>query len=160
LLLTPGLHFIFLDDLQWSSRTELNLIRKILCSPEKQNLLLIGAFRSNEVLPGDLLAVILDQLEEDPTVNMTTVALGPLDHESVRCIVSTTLIGHIDPIKDTLIERHQSKQPTMNHIDELTTLIYDKTEGNPFFVLQVGGTPFITTLEPPITALLTSLHSF
>ncbi|CAO3683748.1 unnamed protein product [Umbelopsis ramanniana] len=128
---------LFLDDLQWSSKTELNLIRKILCSPEKQHLLLIGAFRSNEVLPGDLLAVILDQLEEDPTVNMTTVALGPLDHESVRSIVSTTLIGHIDPIKHTLIERHQSKQPTMHNIHELTTLIYDKTEGNPFFVLQL-----------------------
>ncbi|KAI9287644.1 hypothetical protein BC943DRAFT_358163 [Umbelopsis sp. AD052] len=128
---------LFLDDLQWSSKTELNLIRKILCSPEKQNLLLIGAFRSNEVLPGDLLAVILDQLEEDPTVDMTTVALGPLDHESVRCIVSTTLIGHVEPIKHTLIERHQSRQPTMHHIHELTTLIYDKTEGNPFFVLQL-----------------------
>jgi predicted ATPase len=133
--------------LQWSSKTELNLIRKILCSPEKQHLLLIGAFRSNEVLPGDLLAIILDQLEEDPTVNMTTVALGPLDHESVRCIISTTLIGHTDPTKHTLIERHQSKQPTMHNIHELTTLIYDKTEGNPFFVLQVGFTTHTSTLD-------------
>lgn len=142
--------------MQWSSKTELNLIRKILCSPEKQHLLLIGAFRSNEVLPGDLLAVILDQLEEDPTVNMTTVALGPLDHESVRCIVSTTLIGHIDPIQHTAIERFQPKQPTMHNIQELTTLIYDKTEGNPFFVLQVGFTFHTPSLNKQLLAHLSS----
>jgi predicted ATPase len=124
--------------LQWSSKTELNLIRKILCSPEEQHLLLLGAFRSNEVLPGDLLAVILDQIQKDPNVNMETIDLGPLDHDSVRSIVSTTLIGHVGPISNPIVRHTQQHQPHLHNIEELITLIFNKTEGNPFFVLQVS----------------------
>lgn len=100
--------------------------------------MLLGAFRSNEVLPGDLLAVILDQIQKDPNVYMETIDLGPLDHESVRSIVSTTLIGHVGPISNPMVRRSQQHQPHLHNIEELITLIFNKTEGNPFFVLQVS----------------------
>ena len=100
--------------------------------------MLIGAFRSNEVSAGDLLSVLLDQLEDDPAVNMTTVSLGSLDLESVRCIVSTTLVGHVDPVEHIINESYQATLATTHNIHELTALIYVKTEGNPFFVLQVS----------------------
>jgi predicted ATPase len=130
--------FRFVDDLQWSSKTELNLIRKILCSPEKHHLLLLGAFRSNEVMPGDLLAVILDQIQNDSHVYMETIELGPLDLESVNSIVSTTLIGNVDPVKHVLIQHNEHHHITQRNIYEFTTLVYNKTEGNPFFVLQAS----------------------
>ncbi|KAJ2960527.1 hypothetical protein NQZ79_g4108 [Umbelopsis isabellina] len=123
---------LFLDDLQWSSKTELNLIRKILCNPESQHLLLIGAFRSNEVQPGDLLQVILDQLEQDTNVTVNTVELGPLKHRDVKSIIQATLLGHVESAH-TKGHRGQAE----NNIRDLTTLVYEKTEGNPFFVIQL-----------------------
>src|SRR6185436_13573703 len=40
---------LFLDDLQWLDEATLDLLEKILVEPEPQHLLLVGAYRDNEV---------------------------------------------------------------------------------------------------------------
>lgn len=83
--------------------------------------------------PGDLLQVILDQLEQDTNVTVSSVELGPLRHRDVKSIIQATLLGHVESTHTTG-HRRQAE----NNISDLTTLIYEKTEGNPFFVIQVS----------------------
>ena len=40
---------LFLDDLQWLDGATLDLLESILVDPEPQHLLLVGAYRNNEV---------------------------------------------------------------------------------------------------------------
>ncbi|MEO1592060.1 MAG: AAA family ATPase, partial [Cyanobacteria bacterium J06632_22] len=43
---------IFLDDLQWVDRASLDLIKQLLTETDRRHMLLIGAYRDNEVDPG------------------------------------------------------------------------------------------------------------
>ncbi|RUP48833.1 hypothetical protein BC936DRAFT_143881 [Jimgerdemannia flammicorona] len=131
--------FEFTHDLQWSSQTELQMIKKILYNPDSQCLLVIGAYRSNEVQSGHLLSLILNDIIADKKAKLHIIDLEPLKEVSVRQIVCATL--HCD---DTL-----SPETAVDIMDEdvrneersvvkLSRLIFDKTDGNPFFLLQVS----------------------
>ena len=43
---------LFLDDLQWLDPATLDLVEDVLTQPEVRHLLLIGAYRDNEVMAG------------------------------------------------------------------------------------------------------------
>lgn len=108
---------IFLDDLQWVDSASLHLIKLLMGELQTGSLLLIGAYRDNEVLPAHPLMLALEEISKvGATVN--TITLKPLSPQSLNQLVAETLNCAI-----------AIAQP-------LTKLIHQKTQGNPFFVTQ------------------------
>ena len=55
---------IFLDDLQWADLPSLNLVKRILENPRQDSILILGAYRDNEVEKGHPLLITLKQINE------------------------------------------------------------------------------------------------
>ncbi|MEG4226994.1 AAA family ATPase [Microcoleus sp. N9_B2] len=108
---------IFLDDLQWADSASLNLMQLLMNELESHYLLMIGAYRDNEVSPVHPLMLTLDTIAKaNATIN--TITLDPLSQGSLNQLVADTLNCHI-----------LSAQA-------LAELIALKTKGNPFFATQ------------------------
>ncbi|NEQ38778.1 MAG: AAA family ATPase [Okeania sp. SIO3I5] len=108
---------IFLDDLQWADSASLNLLKLLMSEREKGYLLLIGAYRDNEVFPAHPLMLTLDEIRKaEATIN--TITLAPLSEENINCLVADTLSCDLQVAKP------------------FTELVYQKTKGNPFFTTQ------------------------
>lgn len=108
---------IFLDDLQWADSASLNLLALLFDASESGHLLVLGAYRDNEVSPAHPLMLTLQGLQEqDRTLH--TLTLGPLAQSDVNQLVAKTLLC----------------APTM--ATPLSQLLYQKTGGNPFFTTQ------------------------
>ncbi|MEX8509854.1 MAG: AAA family ATPase [Leptothrix ochracea] len=105
---------IFLDDLQFSDVATLHLIRWLAAARDLQRVMLIGAYRSNEVGAGHPLRLMLNEVEGLRRVHAWP--LQPLDLASVEALVA-----------DTLSTDRASVQP-------LSALLHDQVEGNPFFL--------------------------
>lgn len=114
---------VFLDDLQWADAATLSLLEPLLTSDEIPCLLLMGAYRDNEVGPAHPLQRIFSSLEL-AAVELQSIALGPLQ-----------LPDLIPMIHDTLHCEITEAQP-------LAQLAFKNTAGNPFFVTQ-----FLKTLK-------------
>jgi PAS domain S-box-containing protein len=108
---------LFIDDLQWLDEATLDLIAQLITSPEIRHLLIVGAYRDNEVDELHPLTRMLRQVALT-TTRVTTISLSPLTTEHVAQLVQESL--RCDP-KDAL---------------SLASLIYEKTGGNPFFAIQ------------------------
>ncbi|MEG3973239.1 ATP-binding sensor histidine kinase [Microcoleus sp. herbarium8] len=108
---------LFLDDLQWADLASLKLIQLLMTDADSDYLLLIGAYRDNEVSPTHALMLTLEEIQKtQATVN--NIVLQPLTLNTVNLIVA-----------DTLKESERSQ--------ELSRLIFNKTQGNPFFMNQL-----------------------
>jgi len=108
---------IFLDDLQWADSASLKLIQLLTSDRSRHYLFLIGAYRDNEVFPAHPLMVTLADIQTTgATVN--TITLDPLERYHLNCLIA-----------DTLACSTALALP-------LTELIYQKTQGNPFFSTQ------------------------
>ena len=108
---------IFLDDLQWSDSASLKLLQLLIGEKDSQNLLVIGAYRDNEVSPAHPFMLAVAEMEK-AQVTVNTITLEPLSQADIN-----------DLIADTLICDRTLAQP-------LTELVYQKTKGNPFFATQ------------------------
>ncbi len=108
---------MFLDDLQWADSASLNLIKVLIGQRESGFMLLIGAYRDNEVSPAHPLILTLEEIKKAGTT-VNTITLAPLSQESLNSLVT-----------DTLQCPAAIAQP-------LTQLVYQKTQGNPFFSTQ------------------------
>jgi diguanylate cyclase (GGDEF)-like protein len=108
---------LFLDDLQWSDVPTLELLRRLVTSRELSHLLLIGAYRSNEVGAGHPLRLLLDDLQVRKGIR--ELPIGPLDRESVARLVA-----------DALDRKPEEARP-------LSDMLYDKAQGNPFFTNEL-----------------------
>jgi predicted ATPase/transcriptional regulator with GAF, ATPase, and Fis domain len=108
---------VFLDDLQWADASTLDLLRPLATSPELSHVLLIGAYRDNEVDPGHPLARALRTLDASG-VSRTLLELGAL-----------TLSDLVTLAADSLRVRAAQAEP-------LAELLERNTGGNPFFVIQ------------------------
>jgi predicted ATPase/GAF domain-containing protein len=106
---------IFLDDLQWADLASLKAIELIMSDERIQHLLLIGAYRDNEVSPVHPLAIAIETLQNTGT-NITNIALEPLKLAEINQLIADTLTQDLHIVKP------------------LTELIIGKTLGNPFFV--------------------------
>jgi PAS domain S-box-containing protein len=108
---------LFLDDVQWMDAATLELTENLVTEPEVQHLMLVGAYRDNEVNPSHPLMRTLEAIRK---------AGG-----SVQEIVVTPLrpadVGQL--IADSLQCEREIAQP-------LAQLVYEKTAGNPFFAIQ------------------------
>ena len=125
---------IFLDDLQWADSASLKLMQLLMSETDTRYLLLMGAYRDNEVFPAHPLMLTLDEIRKvgaglptsslqnqsmdkpAPTVNQITLA--PLDQPSLNQLIADTL-----------------SCPSERAIP-LTELVFAKTKGNPFFATQ------------------------
>lgn len=108
---------LFLDDLQWADLASLKLIQLLMTDSESQYFLLIGAYRDNEVSATHSLTLTIAELEK-AGVRINPIILQALTLETVSEMIS-----------DTLKEN--------KHSTELSRLIFNKTQGNPFFITQL-----------------------
>jgi PAS domain S-box-containing protein len=113
---------LFLDDLQWLDAATLDLLEHLVTHPEVRHLLLVGAYRDNEVGPAHPLLRTLAAIRAvDARVH--EIVLAPLERDDVGRLIADAL--HCEP---------ERARP-------LAQLVHEKTGGNPFFAIQ-----FFTTL--------------
>ena len=108
---------LFLDDLQWLDAATLELVEWLVTGPEVRNLLLIGAFRDNEVHSSHPLQRKLDLLHQRGAT-ICELLLEPLEQRDVSRLIAEALCC------------------SQERVEPLTDLIYGKTAGNPFFTNQ------------------------
>ena len=106
---------MFLDDLQWADSASLKLMQLLMA--DTNHLFLIGAYRDNEVKPGHPLSLTLSEIQKTQAI-INTITLAPLSQGQVNQLVADTL------------KCRESLAWT------LSQLVYQKTEGNPFFATQ------------------------
>jgi predicted ATPase/class 3 adenylate cyclase len=108
---------LFLDDLQWADAPSLNLLKALLTDEENRYLLLIGAFRDNEVDAAHPLTIMQGEARQEGAV-LSAIDLQPLSLDHLTELVRDTT--HSDEA----------------HARELGALVHAKTGGNSFFVHQ------------------------
>ncbi|WP_424094562.1 AAA family ATPase [Moorena producens] len=108
---------IFLDDLQWVDSASLKLMELLMSETDTRYLLLIGAYRDNEVSPTHPLMLTLDEISKTE-LKVNSITLAPLKHSDLNHLIA-----------DTLSCSEELAQP-------LTELVFQKTKGNPFFATQ------------------------
>ncbi|HJZ72327.1 MAG TPA: sigma 54-interacting transcriptional regulator [Vicinamibacterales bacterium] len=113
---------LFLDDLQWLDAATLDLIEHVLTQSDVHHLLLIGAYRDNEVTSAHPLTRTVDAIEKRG-VPVHEIGLVPLGGEDVEQLIADSL------------------RCDRKYAAPLAELVYQKTGGNPFFVIQ-----FLTAL--------------
>ena len=114
---------LFVDDLQWLDSATLAFLQHLLTQGNVQHLLLLGAYRDNEVDTSHPLQRMLTTISQ-MGVRIRHITLAALDLNDVNQLVTDAL--HCPP------DRAQS----------LSRTVHEKTGGNPFFTIQ-----FITELE-------------
>lgn len=108
---------LFVDDLQWLDTATLDLIEHLVTHPEVRHLLLVGAYRDNEVGPSHPLLRTMGAIRKaGGKIHETT--LSPLTPEDVVQLVTDSF--HCGPEMST----------------PLAQLVHEKTGGNPFFAIQ------------------------
>jgi len=108
---------LFLDDLQWIDSATLDLLEDLLTRSELRHLILVGAYRDNEVTPTHPL---MRKLEAIRTAGgkVTEIKLAPLARRHLGQLI-------VDALR---CERDRA--------EPLAQLIHEKTGGNPFFAIQ------------------------
>ena len=106
---------IFLDDLQWADSASLKLIELVMLDADLNYLFLIGAYRDNEIDPAHDLTITLNKLRREGVV-VERIALKPLAVNRVEQLIANTL------------------NSTREYVRSLAELVWQKTQGNPFFV--------------------------
>jgi PAS domain S-box-containing protein len=113
---------LFLDDLQWVDAASLKLLEHLLNQPDMKHLLLIGAYRDNEVDTAHPLMLSIASLRKRADV-VHEIQLAPLNLADINHMIAESLL--------CIPERSKP----------LAELVFQKTGGNPFFTRQ-----FLNTL--------------
>jgi len=113
---------LFIDDLQWADRPTLSLINQVLLDADINGLLVICAYRDNEVDQHHPFIVLIRELEQ-AAIECSSISLQPLSEQHVTQMIA----GAVDTDTATCFA--------------LAREVRKKTGGNPFFVGQ-----FLTTL--------------
>ena len=108
---------LFLDDLQWADSSTLRLIDMLMRDPDSRHLLLVGAYRDNEVGPAHALPLLLERLAAARR-RLATLTLQPLTAAQTAQLIADTL------------------QLPAGRCAPLARLCHAKTAGNPFFLGQ------------------------
>ena len=113
---------LFLDDLQWLDAATLELMERLTTDPDVRHLMLVGAYRDNEVSASHPLMRTLAGIRK-AGAGIQEIVLAPLRLEDVGQLIADAL--HCD---------QAAAHP-------LALLVHQKTGGNPFFGIQ-----FLTSL--------------
>ncbi|MEG4205453.1 AAA family ATPase [Microcoleus sp. Pol7_A1] len=111
---------IFLDDLQWADSASLKLIQLLVTDPDSKYLLTIGAYRDNEVSPVHPLIQTIEKIQENETV-VNNITIQALALDSVNQLIADTLDASVNS----------------DEIKVFSELLFNKTQGNPFFLTQL-----------------------
>ncbi|MBW4620758.1 MAG: AAA family ATPase [Cyanosarcina radialis HA8281-LM2] len=106
---------LFLDDLQWADSASLKLIELMITKSNPGYLLLLGAYRDNEVSSNHPTIITIDRLREAGAI-INSMALNALEIDRITQLLADTL--HCD----------------RKTVASLATLVLKKTSGNPFFI--------------------------
>ncbi len=109
---------IFIDDLQWADLASLKLIELLITDADSQYLLIIGAYRDNEVDATHPLMQTLEQIQKEGA-SINNILLQPLEIQYINQLIA-----------DTLNCSTEKSKP-------LAKLVTNKTQGNPFFLTQL-----------------------
>ena len=109
---------LFLDDLQWADSASLRFIQLLITSAEIKYLLLMGAYRNNEVSPSHPLILTLSEIKKTGTT-VNAIEVKPLELTDINQLIADTLSSEIERTKS------------------LAELCLQKTLGNPFFLNQL-----------------------
>jgi PAS domain S-box-containing protein len=113
---------LFLDDLQWLDAATLTLIEHLVTHPDVKHLLIVGAYRDNELSRFHPLILTLDSIRKAGII-VDEIVLNPLSLKDVNQFIADAL--RCEPARSKALAR----------------LVHKKTAGNPFFVIQ-----FLTAL--------------
>ena len=108
---------LFLDDLQWLDMATLDLLEHLATHSEVRHLLLIGAYRDNEVGSAHPLMRTLEAIRS-VGARVQDIVLTPLGLEDLGRLVADAL------------------HCTQARARPLAQLVQEKTGGNPFFAIQ------------------------
>jgi PAS domain S-box-containing protein len=108
---------VFLDDLQWLDAATIDLLEHLVTHSEVPHLLLVGAYRENEVSPSHPLLRMLEAIRKNG-VRVQEIVLPPLGLDDVGQLVADAM--HCEP----------------ERVRPLAQLVQEKTGGNPFFAIQ------------------------
>jgi serine/threonine protein kinase len=108
---------LFLDDLQWLDAATLDLLEHLVTHPEVRHLLMVGAYRDNEVSPTHPLLRTLERIRA-ADARVQEIVLAPLELDDVGRLIA-----------DALRCEPERARP-------LAELVQEKTAGNPFFAIQ------------------------
>jgi PAS domain S-box-containing protein len=108
---------LFLDDLQWLDAATLDLLADLLTHPDLRYLMLIGAYRDNEVDTTHPLTARLQAIR-NTGARVEEIRLAPLAPAHITNLIADAL--------------HCARES----IEPLVCLVRDRTGGNPFFVIQ------------------------
>jgi predicted ATPase/signal transduction histidine kinase len=109
-----------LDDLQWADTPSLKLLELLLTDPRSKHLLVIAAYRDNEVDPSHASIVTINEIKKAGTL-VQEIHLQPLMLGDVMALLT-----------DALRCERDATLP-------LAELLLKKTGGNPFFLVQILG---------------------
>jgi PAS domain S-box-containing protein len=113
---------LFLDDLQWVDSATLDLLEYMFIHSGIRYLMVIGAYRDNEIGPAHPLVRALDTIRAGDA-RVQEIVLPPLNPENIERLVAEAI--HC---------QRERAQP-------LAQLLVEKTGGNPFFTIR-----FLTVL--------------
>jgi predicted ATPase/transcriptional regulator with GAF, ATPase, and Fis domain len=108
---------LFLDDLQWVDAATLELLHLLITDPDSRALLVIGAYRDNEVTDGHPLSDAIARLTRDQA-RVRKLSLGPLSEPALLAFLADSL------------------RADEAELAGLAALLREKTGSNPFFVIQ------------------------
>jgi len=108
---------LFLDDLQWPETASLELLKRLVTEPDVRHLLVIGAYRDNEVGPSHPLLRTLEEIRRAGAA-VQEIVLAPLSIDDIDHLVADSL--HCEP--------HRARR--------FAQLMHEKSGGNPFFAIQ------------------------
>jgi DNA-binding NarL/FixJ family response regulator len=106
---------LFLDDLQWADDATPELLGALARSLDSEPLLVIGAFRSDELPRGHSVRRLRSELRR--ASRLRQIAVEPFDAEASATLLEQTL-GTVAP--------------------SLRRAVFDRTDGVPFFVRELG----------------------
>ncbi len=107
---------IFIDDLQWCDDSSLSLIQQLIVRGIPY-LFIIGSYRDNEINEGHPLKLTFEEIQLIKPIDQ--IHLNPLDQQSVNQMIADTLQSNLEETKP------------------LTSIIFKKTAGNPFYVNEL-----------------------
>jgi len=108
---------LFLDDLQWLDAATLDFLQDLLTQVDVRHLLLIGAYRDNEVDSAHPLMRKLEAIRKAGAI-VQDIVLAPLTHDDLGQLIADSVHCELD------------------RAAPLAQLIHEKTTGNPFFTIQ------------------------
>jgi PAS domain S-box-containing protein len=108
---------LFLDDLQWLDAATLDLLEDLLTRSDLRHLMLIGAYRDNEVDAAHPLRRKLEAIQAAGG-KVAEITLAPLAREHLGQLIADAL--RCEPARAA----------------SLAQLVHEKTGGNPFFAIQ------------------------